>query len=188
MIQFTDSPIIMVTLYGADWCEDTQRSMRHLRRLSVPYRYLNVDEDLDALERAKALNHGRRRTPTIELGGRTLVEPSNVVRTEALIEQGTITADRARERMAVQNVGDLERAVRLGVGAFGVLLASRAPALLRWPMSLLAGAVALTGVSGWCPAYSAAGLTSLDGPGDHPAEAHRREWTTVLTLAVERPR
>ena len=25
----------MIIVYGADWCEDTQRSMRHLRRLAV---------------------------------------------------------------------------------------------------------------------------------------------------------
>jgi hypothetical protein len=33
----------MVIVYGADWCEDTQRSLRHLRRLSVAHRYLNTD-------------------------------------------------------------------------------------------------------------------------------------------------
>ena len=40
----------MIIVYGADWCEDTRRSLRHLRRLGVAHRYLNVDEDLDALE------------------------------------------------------------------------------------------------------------------------------------------
>ena len=58
----------MITVYGADWCEDTRRSQRLLRRLHVPHRYVNIDDDLDGLERAKALNHGQRRTPTIDLG------------------------------------------------------------------------------------------------------------------------
>jgi glutaredoxin len=58
----------MITVYGADWCEDTRRSRRHLRRLGVPHLYLNIDEDLDALDRAKALNLGQRRTPVIDLG------------------------------------------------------------------------------------------------------------------------
>jgi hypothetical protein len=50
-----------------------------LRRLHVPHHYINIDEDLDGLERAKALNHGQRRTPTIDLGigGPPLVEPDN---------------------------------------------------------------------------------------------------------------
>jgi glutaredoxin len=178
----------MITVYGADWCEDTQRSMRHLRRLAVPYHYLNVDEDLDALERATALNHGRRRTPAIDVDGRTLIEPANAVLTDVLVEQGLITPEQVQERMAAQNVGDLERVARVGAGALAFMLADRAPTLLRWPLRLAAGAVALTGVSGWCPAYSAAGVTSLDGPGDHPAEAHRREWTAVRTLAVGRAR
>ena len=55
----------MITVYGADWCEDTRRSLRQLRRLAVPHQYINIDEDLDALDRAKALNAGRRRTPTM---------------------------------------------------------------------------------------------------------------------------
>ena len=58
----------MVSVYGANWCEDTRRSLRHLRRLGVAHRYVNIDEDLDALARAKALNDGGRRTPTIDLG------------------------------------------------------------------------------------------------------------------------
>ncbi len=178
----------MITIHGADWCEDTQRSMRHLRRLGVPYCYLNVDEDLDALDRARTLNHGRRRTPTIDVSGRTLIEPANAVLTDVLVELGLITPEQVRERMAVQNVGDLERVVRVGAGALGLVLAGFGPALLRWPLRFAAGAVALTGVGGWCPAYSAAGVTSLDGPGDHPAEAQRREWTAVRTPAVERAR
>jgi glutaredoxin len=36
----------MITVYGTDWCEDTRRSLRHLRRLGVPHRYRNVDDDL----------------------------------------------------------------------------------------------------------------------------------------------
>ena len=46
------------------------------------------------------------------------------------------------------------------------------------------GAISLlTGVSGWCPAYHAAGLTSLEGPGDRPDEAHRSTW---LAPSVQR--
>ena len=77
----------MVIVYGADWCEDTQRSLRHLRRLGVAHRYLNVDEDLSALERARTLNDGTRRTPTIDMGvgGGALVEPENDTLTGALV-------------------------------------------------------------------------------------------------------
>ena len=87
----------MITVYGADWCEDTRRSQRLLRRLHVPHHYINIDEDLDGLERAKALNHGERRTPTIDLGigGPPLVEPDNETLAGALVEREMLTQEEA---------------------------------------------------------------------------------------------
>ena len=75
----------MITVYGADWCEDTQRALRLLRRLAVAHQYLNIDEDIDALAQARALNGGRRRTPVIDLGmgGSPLVEPDNDTLTDS---------------------------------------------------------------------------------------------------------
>jgi glutaredoxin len=168
----------MITVYGADWCEDTRRSLRHLRRLAVPYAYRNVDEDLAALERARTLNGGKRRTPTIDLGmgGPALVEPDNDTLTGALVEIEMLSDEDARERLAVQNVGDFERVLRTSAG-LAILLAGRAaPRGARWPFGLLGAAVALSGAAGWCPVYHQAGVTSLDGPGDRPDEARRREW------------
>src|SRR6476620_9875897 len=126
----------MIIVYGADWCEDTQRSMRHLRRLAVPYLYLNIDEDLDALDRAKALNSGSRRTPVIDLASGVVVEPTNDALTTALVERQYLTVERAQERMTVQNVGDVERALRAGGGMFLVALAGVTPRALRWPLRL----------------------------------------------------
>jgi mycoredoxin len=172
-----------IVVYGADWCEDTKRSQRLLRRLHVPYRYVNIDEDLDGLERAKALNNGERRTPTIDLGlgGQALVEPDNDVLTEALVERQMLSRDEAVERLGVQNVGDLERVARTAAGLAIVAAAGTAPRPLRWPLRLAGFITAATGVSGWCPAYHAAGVTSLGGPGDRPDEAQRREWVVPRT-------
>jgi mycoredoxin len=175
----------MIIVYGADWCEDTQRSMRHLRRLAVPYRYVNIDEDLDALERAKALNDGKRRTPVIDLGGAVLVEPDNDTLTAALVEREHLTVGQVQERITVQNVGDLERALRAGGGIFLVALAAAAPRALRWPLRFAGAAIAFSGFAGWCPAYSFAERSSLDGPGDHPAEARRSRWTVRLAALGE---
>ena len=168
----------MITVYGADWCEDTQRSRRHLRRLAIAHEYINIDEDSAGLERAKALNGGMRRTPTIDLGigGPALVEPSNDTLSAALVELQMLTQDDLRERLAFQNVGDTERALRTGVGAALVLLGSSAPRSLKWPVRLAGVAIAASGLAGWCPIYHRAGVTSLDGPGDRPREADRRAW------------
>ena len=168
----------MITVYGADWCEDTRRTLRQLRRLGVRHHYRNVDDDLEALRSATALNGGQRRTPTVDLGvgGPPLVEPGNDTLTEALVELEMLTLEEARERMQVQNVGDLERVVRAGAGAALVLAGSLAPRVMRWPLRIAGAALALSGISGWCPGYQRAGVTSLEGPGDRPGEAHRGAW------------
>jgi hypothetical protein len=174
----------MITVYGTAWCEDTRRALRHLRRLGLPHRFLNVDEDLDALEQALALSGGWRRTPVIDLGlgSQALVEPDNDTLTAALVEVEMLSADTLRERLGVQNVGDVERAARTVAGLTLLAVASTAPRPARWPFGLLGAAVTLSGITGWCPAYHYAGVTSLDGPGDRPDEARRDAWL------IHRPR
>lgn len=168
----------MITVYGADWCEDTRRALRHLRRLGIRHHYLNVDEDLAALGAAMALNDGQRCTPTVDLGvgGPPLVEPSNDTLTEALVELEMLTREDVHGRLSLQNVGDLERVVRTGAGAALVVAGAAARTGMRWPLRIFGAIVAVSGVTGWCPAYQAAGVTSLDGPGDRPDEAHRPSW------------
>jgi mycoredoxin len=168
----------MITVYGADWCEDTRRSLRHLRRLGVAHRYINIDEDIDALHRALALNSGVRRTPTIDLGagGGALVEPENDTLTGALVELEMLMHEDAQDRLAVQNVGDAERAIRAGVGLAIMVIATGAPRVLKWPLRIGGAVTAITGLFGWCPLYHASGVTSLGGPGDHPDEAERTAW------------
>lgn len=181
----------MITVYGANWCEDTRRSQRLLRRLHIPFRYVNIDEDLDGLERATALNNGDRRTPTIDLGlgGAALVEPDNDVLTEALVERQMLSPDQADERLGLQNVGDVERVVRTTAGGALLALSGGAPQPLRGPLRL-AGVIGLaTGITGCCPGYHAAGVTSLGGPGDRPDEAERRGWLARRRQApADRPR
>jgi glutaredoxin len=170
----------MITVYGADWCEDTRRSLRLLRRLGVTHQYLNVDENLEALDRARALNGGMRRTPTIDLGvgGPPLVEPDNDLLTGALVELDMLSHDDVHDRLAVQNVGDLERVIRTTAGVALILGARLVPAAVRRPLRIAGSVTLLSGVTGWCPAYHLIGAASIDGPGDRPDEAHRRTWLT----------
>jgi glutaredoxin len=179
----------MITVYGADWCEDTRRSLRHLRRLGVPHRYENVDEDLDALHRAISLNGGIRRTPTIDLGlgGGPLVEPNNDTLTSAIVEIDMLSHDQAEERLGVQNVGDVERIGRTLAGLALVAAGSAAPRELRWPLRVLGLGVALSGISGWCPVYRYGQVTSLGGPLDRPDEATRAAWLSSVTPDGTRP-
>jgi glutaredoxin len=177
----------MITVYGADWCEDTRRSQRLLRRLHVPHHYVNIDEDLEALARATSLNGGERRTPTIDLGlgGPPLVEPDNDTLAGALVEHDMLTRDEAHERLGVQNVGDVERVARTAAGLALLVGAASAPRAARWPLRLLGIAAAASGITGWCPGYHAAGLTSLGGPWDRPDEAERGQWVVARARAAE---
>ena len=179
----------MITVYGAEWCEDTRRSLRHLRRLGIPHRYRNLDEDLEALDHACSLSGGVRRTPTIDLGvgGDPLVEPTNDTLAGALIELEMLTQAEAEERLGVQNVGDVERVGRTLAGLAVLAAGAGAPRSLRWPLRLLGAGLTLSGVSGWCPAYSGARVTSLGGPGDRPDEAIRDRWLSPAPDGSARP-
>ncbi len=65
-------------VYGADWCPDCRRSKRLLDRLEVPYTYLDVDADADAMAAMKARNDGRQSIPVVVFpDGHHLTEPSD---------------------------------------------------------------------------------------------------------------
>jgi hypothetical protein len=170
----------MIIVYGADWCEDTRRTLRHLRRLGIPHQYRNIDEDSRALRRARELNPANtaRRTPVIDLGlgGPALVEPDSDTLTAALVEREMLTASVAAERLGLQNVGDLERLVRTAAGVLLVGAAAAATGRAKSLFRIAGGVVALSGISGWCPAYQVAGVTSIGGVGDRPLETTRTTW------------
>ena len=170
----------MLTVYGAQWCEDTQRSLRYLRRLGVAHVYRDVDADPAALDEAKALTHGTRRTPVVQVQGEVLIEPGNGTLTEALVRNAIIDRQDATDRLRRQNIGDLERGIRIGAGAGLALLAVKAPKALRVPLVVLGAWEVVTGVAGWCPVYSARRITSLGGPLDHPIESDRDAWLASI--------
>src|SRR5688572_17372565 len=77
-----------VTVYGADWCEDTQATRNNLDSLGVPYRYVNVEQDPAAQAWVKEQNGGKQKTPTLDLAGQVLVEPDEQQLEEALRGKG----------------------------------------------------------------------------------------------------
>ncbi|MDA1189854.1 MAG: glutaredoxin domain-containing protein [Chloroflexi bacterium] len=67
-----------VKVYGTKTCEDTIRSRAFLKRSSIPYAWIDVDEDKQGEETIKSLNNGNRSTPTIVFDdGAVLIEPSD---------------------------------------------------------------------------------------------------------------
>ena len=58
-----------VTVYGADWCGDTLRTLRDLDRAGVEYAYLDIEEDAAAERKVIEFNRGKRRIPLVEIAG-----------------------------------------------------------------------------------------------------------------------
>jgi glutaredoxin len=77
-----------ITVYGADWCHDTQSTRRHLAEIGVPYRYRDIDEDPAALTFVTAHNGGERKLPTVDIGGQVLSMPDESELDEALHRRG----------------------------------------------------------------------------------------------------
>ena len=83
--------VSQVTVYGADWCGDCRRSKRTLERLAVPYTWVDVAADEEALEEAVVIS-GRHNIPVITFAdGSHLVEPADRDLLEALIRVGALT-------------------------------------------------------------------------------------------------
>ncbi len=73
-----------ITLYGARWCGQSLQARRFLNHHSVPYTFVEVEDDPEAAERVQAWNHGHLSTPTIDIDGHILTEPSEEELSRAL--------------------------------------------------------------------------------------------------------
>jgi len=68
----------MITLYGTGWCQDCKRSKQFFGEQRVPYHYVDIDNDREAVAFVEKTNNGSRSIPTIVFPDGTVpVEPSN---------------------------------------------------------------------------------------------------------------
>jgi mycoredoxin len=79
-----------IKVYGADWCGDTQRTLKQLDGLGVAYDYVNVEEDEQASLWVREQNNGKERKPTVKLGQQVLSVPAESELESALRENGLI--------------------------------------------------------------------------------------------------
>ena len=80
--------MIEVKIYGADWCGDTQRTLKHLRDLGVAFKYINVEDDAQGAAWVKAHNDGKELKPTLDIAGQVLSVPTDREVESALREKG----------------------------------------------------------------------------------------------------
>ncbi|MCC7024459.1 MAG: glutaredoxin family protein [Thermomicrobiales bacterium] len=69
-------PAIPAVVYGTRWCAQSQMVRRYLERLGVPYEYVDLERDPEAVRRLRWLTGGEARHPTVCIGGEWLVEPT----------------------------------------------------------------------------------------------------------------
>lgn len=75
----------IITLYGTGWCPDCKRSKQFFGEQRIPYAYVDVDADAEAMAFVEKVNNGMRSIPTIIFpDGSVLVEPSNAQLAEKL--------------------------------------------------------------------------------------------------------
>ncbi len=79
-----------VKVYGADWCEDTQRARERLDNMGVGYDYVNVEKEQGASDWVKEQNGGKERKPTIKIDERVLSVPADDELENALRERGIV--------------------------------------------------------------------------------------------------
>jgi glutaredoxin len=77
-----------VKVYGADWCHDTQDTLKHLKELGVAHVYIDVETDEAASAWVKQHNDGKERKPTLDIAGQVLSVPTNRELESALREKG----------------------------------------------------------------------------------------------------
>ena len=75
-----------VKVYGADGCEDTQKTCAHLKQLGVPYEYINIDRDKTAQSWVRNHNEGKQKTPTVDVSGRVISVPDQT-RLDRILEE-----------------------------------------------------------------------------------------------------
>jgi len=74
MYSSTPDEIIM---YGTMWCGDTRRARRFMDENHIVYRWVDIDQDLQARKFVESVNHSFRSVPTIIFpDGSMLVEPT----------------------------------------------------------------------------------------------------------------
>lgn len=59
-----------IRVYSTRWCPDCRWTKQFLRERGILFEEINVDEDPDAEDLVLRVNDGRRKVPTLEVGGR----------------------------------------------------------------------------------------------------------------------
>ncbi len=66
-----------IVMFTTSWCGDCRRAKKVFAEQGVPYTEINIEDEPEAAEQVRRLNHGMQSVPTIVFpDGTILVEPS----------------------------------------------------------------------------------------------------------------
>jgi glutaredoxin len=57
-------------MYTTGWCPDCRRAKSFMKERGVEFREVNIEQDRSAEQIVLKANNGKRRVPTLEVGGR----------------------------------------------------------------------------------------------------------------------
>lgn len=64
-----------VKIYGSDWCSDCINAKQFLQSHGVIFEYIDISNDIQAASFVEKVNNGKRVIPTIEINGKTHINP-----------------------------------------------------------------------------------------------------------------
>ena len=62
-------------MYSADWCSDCIRTKKFLTAQGVPFEYIDITDNAEAISFVKQINNGKRIIPTLEIEGKNYTNP-----------------------------------------------------------------------------------------------------------------
>jgi len=67
-----------IKVYGTKWCPDCFRAKHVLEKHNIPFTWINIEDDEQAMEYVQKVNGGYKSVPTIVFpDGSVLLEPGN---------------------------------------------------------------------------------------------------------------
>lgn len=66
----SEANIEPITIYSTGWCPDCRRVKMFLKDRGVDFQEINIEQNLEAEEIVIRANQGKRKVPTLKVGGR----------------------------------------------------------------------------------------------------------------------
>jgi mycoredoxin len=77
-----------IIIYTTQWCGDCRRLKRELKENNIAYEEKDIEQDENAYQTMMGYTNGKRVIPTVDIGGKILINPPFSKLVEALNNPG----------------------------------------------------------------------------------------------------